>query len=125
MHQTRVLRTLDSQTATRFARGLCMALDIMDQLNQLVEILVRDKMVCFSFLDLNREVRSVAVRECEDYDFLEYGEEFAPGTMFEVGPVHPSKSTVSTQLQFQDMQVAGNAVLKRRAESLGEPWQDV
>ena len=26
MHQTRVRRTLDSQTAVRFARGLCMAL---------------------------------------------------------------------------------------------------
>jgi hypothetical protein len=29
MHQTRVLCTLDSQTATRFARGLCMALGFM------------------------------------------------------------------------------------------------
>jgi predicted protein tyrosine phosphatase len=31
MHQTRVLRTLDSQTATRFARGLCIALSVTDE----------------------------------------------------------------------------------------------
>lgn len=31
MHQTRALRTLDSHTATRFARGLCMALDFMSR----------------------------------------------------------------------------------------------
>jgi hypothetical protein len=28
MHQARVLRTLDSQKATRFARGLCIALGV-------------------------------------------------------------------------------------------------
>ncbi len=96
----------------------------MDQLNQLVEMLARDKAVSFSFLVPGGEAQSVTIRECEDYDFEEYGEEYVPGTMFEVGPAHPSKPKVSTQLQFQDIHAAGNAVLKRRAEALGEPWQD-
>ncbi|MDR7070164.1 hypothetical protein J2X02_003015 [Pseudoxanthomonas japonensis] len=96
----------------------------MDQISQIVEILAREKVVSFSFLGPGEEVQSVTIRECEEHDFDEYGEKYAPGSMFEVGPTHPSKPRFSTQFQFPDIQVAGNAVLKRRAEALGEPWQD-
>lgn len=94
----------------------------MNQLDSLVEVLAQHKRVCFSFSAEGGTLLAVSIRECELYDFDEYGEEYAPGEMFEVGPVGPKHEIIGTSLAYANIQDAGNAVLRRRAERLGVPW---
>jgi hypothetical protein len=58
----------------------------MNQLDSLAEILTQHKRVCFFFSTKEGTSLVVAIRECEPYDFDEYGEEFVPGEMFEISP---------------------------------------
>lgn len=99
---------------------------IPHQLEKLAAELMSKKRVAFSFTPTGQsECKGlVLVRECEEYDFLEYGEEFKLGEMFEIGPAKPQAEIVHTELRFSSVQEAGNAVLKRRAELLGEVWGD-
>ena len=97
---------------------------IQHQLGKLAAELVSKKSVAFSFILVGQsECKGlVLVRECEEHDFLEYGEEFKPGEMFEIGPAKPQENITQTELNFSSVQEAGNAVLKSRAEILGEVW---
>ncbi len=96
----------------------------MDQLDHLIQHLAIQKIVAFSFLGRDDSSLAVSIRECEDYDFDEYGEEYVQGGMFEVGPARPAHKVISTQLVFANIYEAGNAVLRRRAALLGESWGD-
>jgi hypothetical protein len=71
MHQARKLRLLDSQTAARFARGLCMPLDVMTS-----------KVVLVNELSMHGELvaicRAIAARNLSDTAWaqIESGDEF-------------------------------------------------
>jgi hypothetical protein len=94
----------------------------MNQLDSVAEILTQHKRVTFSFFTEEGTALVVAVRECEPYDFDEYGEEFVPGEMFEIGPARPMYEVMPTTLVYANISEAGNAVLRHRAELLGLPW---
>jgi hypothetical protein len=104
-----------------------MSSEQQDELGQLVALLATKRVVEFSFLPAVPEQTecAVSVRECDEADFAEYGEEPETGAMFEVGPPLQAQPLIETKLRFSTMQQAGDAVLKRRAEILGVPWGDV
>ena len=93
----------------------------MKDIEKLAEILINEKTVGFSFLSPDGK-DSVKVRECKNYDFLEYDIEYKEGDMFEIGPTKLSDKIIQTNLEFNDKQAAGNAVLKLRANKLGISW---
>jgi hypothetical protein len=97
-----------------------------DELGQLAERLVAEKRLEFSFLPTDAGQREVAVsvRECDEADFVEYGEKYEAATMFEIGPPLSGQALTETKLRFSTMQEAGDAVLQRRAAILGVPWGD-
>lgn len=97
-----------------------------DELADLVERLIAENQVAFSFLPTEAEQPelTVSIREGDESDFDEYGEAYEPGTMFEVGPPLPATPLIETRLQFNTMHQAGDAVLTRRAAMLGVPWND-
>jgi len=43
--------------------------------------------------------------------------------MFEISPLNSFEFYKDTPLRFNDIYEAGNSVLKRRAETLGIPWE--
>ena len=93
-------------------------------LHDLANELIRRKRVSFSFnlRATPQERGAVTVRECEDYDFAEYGEEYVEGEMFAVGPAAPAHKILATELVFESINAAGMAVLKEVALILGRPW---
>ncbi|WP_457444340.1 hypothetical protein [Roseateles sp. P5_E4] len=95
-------------------------------LSSLANELIQRKRVSFSFCmpGGSNERAAVTVRECEDYDFVEYGEEYKEGEMFEVGPAAPAHKLTATNLEFESVHAAGRAVLMERASIQGEPWHD-
>jgi hypothetical protein len=99
-------------------------LDSMGQLDDLIEFLATHKRVAFAFIGPNGDSSAVSIRESEKCDFDEFGEDYSPGEMFEIGPARPSADVITTQLNFSDLYQAGNAVLRRRAELLGQAWGD-
>jgi hypothetical protein len=97
----------------------------MNQLDSLAEILTQHKRVSFSFSTEEGPLLVVAIRECEFYDFDEYGEEFVPGEKFEIGPARSMYEVRPTTLVYANISDAGNAVLRHRAELLGLPWDEL
>lgn len=97
----------------------------VDQLDRIVDELTSKGRVAFSFSvdEAGKSFLIASVRECLEHDFTEYGEEYEPGLLFEISPAKSAAGAVVTQLIFPDVSAAANAVLKRRAERLGEPWQ--
>lgn len=96
-----------------------------EMMGRLVQLLIENRRVAFSFVLLDSKVAcSVRIRECEEYDSAEYGEEYAPGEMFEVGPPKVESAVIETQFIFANLQEAGNAVLRERARILGVTWDD-
>ena len=97
-----------------------------DTLSRLATELVQRKRVSFSFCLAGggNQRAAVTVRECEDYDFAEYGEEYKEGEMFAVGPAAPAHKPTATKLEFESIHAAGRAVLVERASIQGEPWHD-
>jgi hypothetical protein len=95
----------------------------MEQLDDLIECLATHKCVTFPFIGPNGVSSAVSIRESEQYDFDEYGIDCVPGEMFEIGPARPSAELITTQWNFPDLYQAGNAVLRRRAALLGQPWE--
>ena len=93
----------------------------MNELQELVNTLIKEKAICFSF-ESPSGVSYVKVRECEDYDFVEYGEEYKEGEMFEIGPTTSDEPYIETKLRFKDIYEAGDYVLQQRAQILGVPW---
>ena len=74
----------------------------MKELANLADILIKNKAVSFSFIP-DEGVNIVKVRECEDYDFVEYGEEYKEGEMFEIGPTTSDEPYIETKLRFKDI----------------------
>ena len=95
----------------------------MNTIEQLTEILISQKQVCFFFLSPEGKA-SVKVRECEEYDYFEYDLEYKEGDMFEIGPTKSSDNIIDTKLSFQNMKEAGNTVLQYRAKKLGVSWKE-
>lgn len=95
----------------------------MEQLDDLIEFLATHKRVVFSFIGPNGVCSAVSIRESEKCDFDEYGEDYAPGEMFEIGPARAAAEMIPTQLNFPDLYQAGKTVLRRRAELLGQSWE--
>lgn len=94
-------------------------------LSSLATELIQRKRVSFSFClpGGSNQRAAVTVRECEDYDFAEYGE-YKEGEMFEVSPASPAHKPTATKLEFESAHAAGRAVLIERASIQGEPWHD-
>jgi hypothetical protein len=93
-------------------------------LHDIANELIQRKCVSFSFNlpGAMQERAAVTVRECEDYDFAEYEEEYVEGEMFAVGPAAPAHKVLATELVFESVNAAGTAVLKEVARILGNPW---
>jgi hypothetical protein len=95
-------------------------------LSSLATELIQLKRVSFSFClpGGSNQHAAVTVRECEDYDFAEYGEQYKEGEMFEVSPAAPAHEPTATKLEFESVHAAGRAILIERASIQGEPWHD-
>jgi hypothetical protein len=90
-------------------------------IEEIVEYLKTKKRVCF-YYETPDGTGSVQIRECEDFDYIEYGTEVEDGDMFEIGPTKSSDDIIQTSLKFEDMYAAGRPILKRLAEDDGIFW---
>ncbi|CAN7197359.1 hypothetical protein LJR289_000510 [Pseudoduganella sp. LjRoot289] len=98
-------------------------LSIGEMIDRLARLLIKNRRIDFSFrLADSDDICIVHVHECEDYEFSEYGEEYAPGEMFEIGPAKLDAAIIHTQLRFAGLQEAGSAVLKVRSQIAGAHW---
>ncbi|ADG69873.1 hypothetical protein Plim_4062 [Planctopirus limnophila DSM 3776] len=96
----------------------------MISIDRLAQNLIANKRVEFSFhlQSDNHELALICVKECEEYDLAEYDVEYQRGEFFQIGPAKQSEEVVPSELCFPDLQAAGDAILKRRAEILNIPW---
>ena len=96
----------------------------MSDIDDAAAQLIQNKAVHFSCPVTGKPGKTlqVLIRECEDYDFVEYDQPYEAGSMFEIGPSKVKTVSLRMTTAFSSIEEAGNAVLVQRAKILGVPW---
>ena len=82
----------------------------MEITTQLVESLLKERKICFSFCTSPSRVsmEGVSVMICDEHDMAEYDVEFEPDTFVDIGPVHDLSACIPTNLVFASYAEAGS-----------------